>query len=111
MTRNLPAPQAPLPSPPDDPDDAVVARVLAGAKADFAILMRRHNQRLFRAVRAVVRQDQDAEDVVQQAWLAAYRALATFRGEASLATWLTRIAVHEALGRMRTKTRRGDLFL
>src|ERR1044072_10042608 len=92
----------PKPAPTEEPPAAaLVARILAGAKSDFALLMRRHNQRLYRAVRAVVRQGDEAEDVVQQAWVAAYRALAGFRGDSSLPTWLTRIAVNEALGRAR----------
>lgn len=102
----------PKPAPTEEPtDDVLVARILAGAKSDFALLMRRYNQRLYRAVRAVVRQDAEAEDVVQQAWVAAYRSLAGFRGDASLATWLTRIAVNEALGRARARARHGDLQL
>jgi RNA polymerase sigma-70 factor (ECF subfamily) len=102
----------PKPVPTEEPtDDVLVARILAGAKSDFALLMRRYNQRLYRAVRAVVRQGDEAEDVVQQAWVAAYRALAGFRGDSSLATWLTRIAVNEALGRARARARHGDLQL
>jgi RNA polymerase sigma-70 factor, ECF subfamily len=92
------------------PDDVLVTRILGGAKTLFAVLMRRHNQKMFRAVRAIVRQDAETEDVVQQAWLSAYRALGTFRGEASLRTWLTRIAVNEAYGHMRAKQRRGEHF-
>jgi RNA polymerase sigma-70 factor, ECF subfamily len=93
------------------PDGVVVERILAGAKSEFAVLMRRYNQRMFRTVRAIVRQDEEAEDVVQQAWLAAYAALATFRGDSSLGTWLTRIAVNEAIGRIRARNRRGDIYL
>ena len=84
-----------------EPDDRIIARVLAGEKALYALLVRRYNQRLFRTVRAILRQDELAEDVVQQAYVVAYQNLAGFRGESSFATWLTRIAVNEALGRLR----------
>ncbi len=63
--------------------------------------MRRYNRRVFRAARSVVRDDSEAEDVVQETFVRAYRHLATFEGRSSLATWLTRIAVHEALARVR----------
>jgi RNA polymerase sigma-70 factor, ECF subfamily len=81
-------------------DADVVARVLGGERAAFAILVRRHNQRLYRACRAVVRSDADAEDAVQAAWIKAYRHLATFRGDAAFSTWVTRIAVREATDRI-----------
>lgn len=95
----------------DDPrsDDDLVTSVLAGDPAGFAVLVRRYNQRIFRVVRAILRDDYEAEDVVQQAHLRAYHRLSQFRGEAAYATWVTQIAVHEALGRMRTSKRRGDL--
>jgi RNA polymerase sigma-70 factor (ECF subfamily) len=63
--------------------------------------MRRYNQRLYRAVRAILQNDSDAEDVVQQAYLNAYRHLDQFEGRARFSTWLTRIAVYEALSRRR----------
>lgn len=67
----------------------------------FRIIMQRNNQRLFRVARAVVRDDSEAEDVVQAAYVNAYAGLGSFRGEANLATWLTRIVLNEALGRRR----------
>lgn len=82
-------------------DGELVARVLAGETAVYAVLLRRYNQRLYRAVRAIIRQDHEAEDVVQQAYVTAFDKLAQFRGDASFGTWLTKIAVHEALGRLR----------
>src|SRR3954468_8816662 len=88
-------PTAVAPSALDDRD--AIARVLAGDQAAFEILVRRHNQRLFRAARAITRTDTDAEDVLQQAWLDVYRNLAQFRGDASFATWATRIAAHRAV--------------
>jgi RNA polymerase sigma-70 factor, ECF subfamily len=65
------------------------------------VLMRRHNERLYRAARAILRDDREAEDVMQQAYVNAYTHLRQFDGRAKFATWLTRIAVHEALARAR----------
>jgi RNA polymerase sigma-70 factor (ECF subfamily) len=65
------------------------------------LIMRRHNRRLFRVARSVLRDDAEAEDVVQEVYVRAFGALASFRAESSLATWLTRIALNEALGRLR----------
>jgi RNA polymerase sigma-70 factor (ECF subfamily) len=82
-------------------DEEVVERVLAGDSSLFEILMRRYNQRLFRVARAILADDTEAEDVMQEAYVRAFRELATFRGEARFSTWLTRIACHEALARAR----------
>jgi len=87
------------------PDEAVVARVLDGQVALFEILMRRHNERLYRAARAIVRDEAEAEDVMQQAYVNAYAHLRQFDGRASFATWLTRIAVNEAISRARKRGR------
>src|SRR4051812_26599578 len=81
-------------------DSAVIRRVLEGEVAMFELLMRRHNQQVYRAVRAVLRDEAEAEDAMQQAYLSAYRHLAQFHGEAKFSTWLTRIALNEALGRV-----------
>ena len=78
-------------------DQDLVARIRDGHRADFETLVRRHNQRLYRAARAITRHDEDAEDVLQQAWLSVYRHLGQFRGDAAFSTWATRIAVNEAL--------------
>ncbi len=86
-------------------DEEIVRRIVGGDAALFEILMRRHNQRIYRAVRAVLRADDDAEDVMQQAYLNAYQHLHQFAGDAQFSTWLTRIAVNEALGRRRKRTR------
>jgi RNA polymerase sigma-70 factor (ECF subfamily) len=80
-------------------DEEVVARVLAGETGMFEILMRRHNQRLYRVARAILRNDGEAEDVMQDAYVRAYEHLDQFAGRAKFSTWLTRIAVHEALAR------------
>ncbi len=82
-------------------DDEVVARVLAGETALFEVIMRRHNQRLYRTVRAILGGDDEAEDAMQDAYVQAYRNLAQFEGRSSLATWLTRIAVNQCLSRLR----------
>jgi len=98
---------ADLPKQDPSPDAELVARILGGEKRLYAVLLRRYNQRLFRTARAIVRRDDEAEDVVQQAYVVAYAKLVQFRGEASFGTWLTRIAVHEALGRIRKANKRG----
>jgi RNA polymerase sigma-70 factor (ECF subfamily) len=86
-------------------DEQVVARVLAGETALYEILMRRHNQRLYRIARAILRDDAEAEDVMQDAYVRAYQKLASFEGRAKFSTWLTRIAVHEALARCQRRSR------
>jgi RNA polymerase sigma-70 factor (ECF subfamily) len=80
-------------------DDQVVSRVLAGDTALYELLMRRYNERLYRVTRAILRNDADAEDVMQLAHMSAYQHLADFEGRAKFSTWLTRIAMHEALAR------------
>src|SRR5215467_7917636 len=86
-------------------DDDVVSRVRAGETGLYEMLMRRYNQRLFRVIRSVVMNDDEAEDVLQEAWVRAYEHLDQFAGRASFSTWVTRIAFHEALARTR-KSRR-----
>jgi RNA polymerase sigma-70 factor (ECF subfamily) len=71
--------------------------------------MRRSNQRLFRVARGVMNDDAEAEDVVQEAYVHAYEKLATFRGDASLLTWLTRIVLNEAYGRLRQQRHTVDI--
>ena len=87
------------------PDEEVVRRVLEGEGALFELLMRRYNQRLYRVARAIVRDEAEAEDVMQQAYVSAYTHLAQFERRARFSTWLTRIAVHEALARRRRRQR------
>lgn len=90
-----------LPATPDDCSDAeLVTRVLAGDVSAFAVLMRRHNRRLFRVVRAMVRDDAAAEDVCQEAWLRAYRHLRDLQQAAKFSTWLARIGWRFALARV-----------
>src|ERR1041384_1894018 len=90
-------------------DEEVVARVLAGETALFEILMRRYNQGLFRVSRVILRNDGEAEDVMQDAYVRAYEHLGQFAGKAAFSTWLTRIAIHEALARKRRRGRMEEL--
>jgi RNA polymerase sigma-70 factor, ECF subfamily len=82
-------------------DEELVCRVTAGEPALFEVLMRRYNQRLFRVARAILRDEAEAEDVMQQAYLNAFTHLRQFAERAKFSTWLTRIVIHEALGRRR----------
>jgi len=87
---------------PDSLDDGeIIRRVVAGETALFELLMRRYNQRIYRTVRSIVRNDPDVEDVMQQAYINAYTHLGQFAERASFATWLTRIAINEALAKVR----------
>jgi RNA polymerase sigma-70 factor (ECF subfamily) len=86
-------------------DADVVARVRAGDTALFEILIRRYNQRVYRAVRAVLRGDDEVEDAMQQAYLSAFANLGQFAERAQFSTWLIRIAVNEALARLRKRGR------
>jgi len=90
-------------------DEEVVSRILKGEIALFEVIMRRYNQRLYRVARAILRNDGDAEDVVQDAYVRAYEHLVQFAGKAAFSTWLTRIAVHEALARKRRNGRLEEL--
>lgn len=82
-------------------DGDLVTLSMAGNDAAFALIMRRYNRLLFRSVRSILKSDDDTQDAVQEAYLRAWRALASFRSDAKLSTWLVRIAVNEALGRLR----------
>jgi len=82
-------------------DNELVARVRSGETALFEILMRRHNQRVYRVARAVVKDETEAEDVMQQAYINAFVHLKQFEERSQFSTWLTRITVHEALARRR----------
>jgi len=86
-------------------DEGIVQAVLNGNTALFELLMRRHNERLYRSARAITRDDREAEDVMQQAYVNAFANLRQFKGHAQFATWLTRIAVNEALARVRRRGR------
>jgi RNA polymerase sigma-70 factor (ECF subfamily) len=80
-------------------DEEVVKRVLSGDTALYEVVMRRYNTRLYRVARSILRNDGEAEDVMQDAYVRAFQHLGQFSGRAKFSTWLTRIAVHEALAR------------
>ena len=90
-------------------DTAHVQRALARDEGAFRAIMQKHNRRLYRIARAILRNDADAEDAVQDAYVSAFANLASYRGESALATWLSRIVMNEALGRLRRKRTTVDL--
>jgi len=90
-------------------DADLAKRVAAGDGKAFEQLMRRYNQALFRTARAILRDDAEAEDALQEAYLQAYRTLGAFRGEAKLSTWLARVVANEALQRLRKGARRAAI--
>jgi RNA polymerase sigma-70 factor (ECF subfamily) len=96
---------AAAPGPLDPPDEDLVARARGGDRAAFELLMRRHNRRVYRAVRSVLRDDSETEDVMQQAYVQAFTHLDQFEGAARWSTWVCRIAFNEALGRIRQRGR------
>ena len=85
-------------------DEQVVERVVAGETELYEIIMRRCNQRLYRVVISILRDSDESEDVVQDAYVRAYQHLNQFESRAPFSTWLTRIAVHEALARLRKRS-------
>jgi len=86
-------------------DEEVVRRVLDGETALYELIMRRYNQRLYRVARGILRDEAEAEDVMQDAYVRAYEHLGQFAGRSQFATWLTRIAIHEALARAQRRKR------
>jgi len=90
-------------------DEEVVVRVKGGETALYEILMRRYNQRLYRAARAILKDEGEAEDVMQDAYVRAFQNLHQFEGRAPFSAWLLRIAVNEALGRRRGRQRNTSL--
>lgn len=86
-------------------DAETIQQVLDGNNAMFELLMRRYNERVYRAARSIVRDEQEAEDVMQQAYVNAFTHLRQFNGSAQFSTWLTRIAINEALARVRRRGR------
>lgn len=90
-------------------DEEIVERVKGGDTALYELIMRRYNQRLYRVARAILHDDDEAEDVMQDAYVRAYQYLHQFVGRAPFSAWLTRIAVNEALGRLRLRNRNQPL--
>lgn len=99
---------SPLPKLPTDLD--LLRRIGEGDSHAAEMLMRRHNRALYRTARAILRDDAEAEDAVQDAYLQAFRSAASFRGESSVSTWLVRIAANEALMRRRRDVRRAQVI-
>lgn len=97
------------PSPRDDDEAQILRGVLAGDEIAFERMMRRYNRRLYRLARAVLRDDAEAEDALQDGFLAAYRKIHAFRGDASLSTWLSRLVLNECLARRRRTARRDNI--
>jgi len=99
------------PSPHEGLSDAdLVVQIIAGDEAAFTLLMRRYNQTLYRTARSILKDDAEAEDAVQEAYLLAYRAMPGFRGEAKLSSWLVKIVVNESIARARKRTRRAEVI-
>jgi RNA polymerase sigma-70 factor (ECF subfamily) len=86
-------------------DEEIALRVRAGETALFEVLMRRHNQRLYRTIRSLLKDEAEIEDAMQQAYIQAFTHLEQFEGGALFSTWLTRIALNEALQRLRQRNR------
>jgi RNA polymerase sigma-70 factor, ECF subfamily len=93
----------------DEPEVELARRVAQGDPAAFEALMRRHNRALFRTARAILRDDAEAEDALQEAYLQAYRTIGGYRGDARLSTWLARVVANEALMRLRKQVRRSAI--
>lgn len=91
-------------------DAELVQRALARDGKAFQTIMQRYNQRLYRIARGILRNDSEAEDVVQEAYVSAFTHLDTFRGDSSLSTWLARITMNEALGRLRAQRPTVDMI-
>ncbi|HVG60612.1 MAG TPA: sigma-70 family RNA polymerase sigma factor, partial [Hyalangium sp.] len=86
-------------------DEEIARRVRSGETMLFEVLMRRHNQRLYRTIRSLLKEEAEIEDVMQQAYVQAFTHLDQFEGGAQFSTWLTRIALNEALQRLRQRHR------
>jgi RNA polymerase sigma-70 factor (ECF subfamily) len=86
-------------------DAEVVRRVLAGEVELFEVLVRRHDRRVYRTARGILRDEDEAEDAMQAAWVSAYQHLREYAGASAFSTWIVRIAANEALGRLRKRTR------
>lgn len=101
--------QAPQIASQENTDQALIRRALARDEVAFRTIMQANNRRLYRLARGILRNDAEAEDVVQEAYVRAFTHLASFRGDSSLATWLGRIVMNEALGRLRRARRSVDI--
>ncbi|SAK44952.1 RNA polymerase sigma factor [Caballeronia calidae] len=93
-----------------DDDLSIARRVVAGDRSAFELLMRRHNRRLYRLARATLRNDAEAEDALQDAYLHAYKSMSQFRGDSQLFTWLSRLVLNECFARLRRSARRQNVI-
>jgi RNA polymerase sigma-70 factor (ECF subfamily) len=91
-------------------DIEIAQRIAAGDRGALQLVMRRHNQMLYRTARSILKDDSEAEDAVQEAYFLGYRAIREFRGDAKLSTWLVRIVANEALARLRKRARRVEVI-
>ena len=92
------------------PDADLVRRTAAHDHEAFRVLMKRHNQMLYRAARSILKSEPEAEDAVQEAYMQAYRAMGDFRGDAKVSTWLVRIVVNESITRLHKHARRAEVI-
>ena len=90
-------------------DLAIARRVASGDGSAFELLMRRYNRRLYRLARASLRDDAEAKDALQDAYLCAYRSIGQFRGDSALSTWLSRLVLNECGARRRRSARRENI--
>src|SRR5215471_20440195 len=93
-----------------DDDVSLARRIAERDERAFEIVMRAHNRLLYRVARSILKDDEEAEDAVQEAYLAGYRSIGSFRGGAKLSTWLTRIVINEAYARLRKGRRKAAII-
>src|SRR5262250_1158365 len=96
--------------PPAEDELTLARRVASGDRAAFELIMRRYNRRLYRLARASLRDDSEAKDALQEAYLNAYQAMGSFRGDSTLSTWLSRLVLNECGSRQRRSARRRDII-
>ena len=92
------------------PDNELAQRIGKRDHRAFQVMMRRYNQMLFRVARSILKDDAEAEDAVQEAYMLAYRAIEGFRGESKLSTWLVRIVANESIARLRKRKRGAEVI-
>lgn len=92
-------------------DEEIVNRIIDGQKSLFEVIIRRYNQRLYRIQKGYISDEEDVKDTLQTTYIKAFKKLDTFRGEAAFSTWLTRIAINEALLFIKKQKSRSNLHL
>jgi len=103
MSNAAPTPSAITAAPEQASDRELAVRAAQGYTPAFECIMRRHNRLLFRTARSILKSDEETEDALQESYLRAWRAMGSFRDDAQLSTWLVRIVINEALGRLRRR--------